>query len=215
MQNYKTHSSNGVVYCFFKDRVFITCMDEECRKELAHSRCCFKIMNRVLEEDIFARYLKRGGGRGKAGGGGSGAGQQQQQHIKARVPPAMTAASATIKPRGLAAPGLTPSMLQDNPSRRVFPGSACCDETNSQSSSSGSESHRACLSTEKYFDSLTQCNLDSVEVRNRLSRQQYQFLVDMKHRVDKLQTTLPAAKDSTAAQPEKINLRAISKVPSR
>lgn len=175
-------------------------MDDECKKELAHSRCCFKIMNRVLEEDIFSRYLKRGGGNNKGNnsqlsdcGWGKGG------------------ASATVSnPRVLSAPGLTPSMLQENPNRRAF---FCgSDETNSQSSS-GSAGH-ACLMTERYFDHLHPCNLGSSEVKGKLSKRQYQVLVDLKATVDQLQAGRNGAK-GPSAQPPKINLRGISKVPCR
>ena len=51
-RNYKCHRSNGVVFCFHKDRVFVTCMDDECRSALTNNRHAYYVMGRVIEEDI-------------------------------------------------------------------------------------------------------------------------------------------------------------------
>lgn len=41
-----------MIFCFFKDRVFVTCMDDDCRRKLACVRAQYYTMGRVLEEDI-------------------------------------------------------------------------------------------------------------------------------------------------------------------
>jgi hypothetical protein len=54
VQRYHCHQRNCVIFCFFKDRVFITCMDDNCRRRLAAVRVSYYTMIRVLEEDVFA-----------------------------------------------------------------------------------------------------------------------------------------------------------------
>jgi hypothetical protein len=54
-QEYKCHKSNGVVFCFWKARVFVSCMDSECRRALTLHRNAYYVLARELEEDIFAR----------------------------------------------------------------------------------------------------------------------------------------------------------------
>lgn len=49
-QGFKCHRSNGVVFCFQGDRVFVSCMDEDCRRGFEANGESFVIASRVLDE---------------------------------------------------------------------------------------------------------------------------------------------------------------------
>jgi hypothetical protein len=197
-------------------------MDEECKKELGFNRCCFKIMNRVIEEDIFSRFLKKGA-RGHEGLPHVGACFQTHpanNHLRRG------------QSWGTAAPGLTPDMLQENPARRLGllqssrGGSLSASNPSSPSSFGGAGASSSSLS-ERYFDELERCTLESEQVQRRLSQGQYQSLLDLKNSRDELVRYAASSRKrlgeegggitpmSAAPPPEKINVRAISRVPSR
>lgn len=54
-QAYERHDSNGVVYCFYnRERVFVSCLKEDCCRVLRASRDSMRAMSRVLEECVFS-----------------------------------------------------------------------------------------------------------------------------------------------------------------
>lgn len=53
-QEYKCHKSNGVVFCFYENRVFASCMDQECRRALSFNMKSYYIMAKELEDEIFS-----------------------------------------------------------------------------------------------------------------------------------------------------------------
>lgn len=53
---YERHGSNGVLYCFYRDQVFVSCLKEECCRVLRATRDSMRAMSRVLEECVFCEY---------------------------------------------------------------------------------------------------------------------------------------------------------------
>ncbi len=235
-QSFKFHSSNGTIYCFYQDRVFISCMDKECSQELCSNRCNFKIMSRVVEEDIFAKFLRKDPAEKKVIA--NSIAHSHPHHLS----------GSSIRGHRPAAPGLTPAMLQRNPAvrRKMMAISNALDTCSQRSTSTSS----CCTSpvphmSERYFDALEVCTLECKDVKEKLSSSQYQDLLDLRDRRDRVLAQgleLAAARKRKAAscereetaaqeeesdddggggghplllQPEKINVRAIARVPFR
>lgn len=55
-KSYERHGSNGVLYCFYRDQVFVSCLKEECCRALRATRDSMRAMSRVLEECIFSEF---------------------------------------------------------------------------------------------------------------------------------------------------------------
>ena len=53
---FKRHQRNGVVFCFFGSRVFVTCMDDECRMTLARRSKAFFSLAKELEDIHLGAY---------------------------------------------------------------------------------------------------------------------------------------------------------------
>lgn len=53
---FKRHSRNGVVFCFFGSRAFVSCMDDECRRVLRRQSKAFFCLAREAEEIHLGRY---------------------------------------------------------------------------------------------------------------------------------------------------------------
>lgn len=49
-EGFKRHSRNGVVFCFFGSRVFVSCMDDECRRVLRRQSKAYFCLAREAEE---------------------------------------------------------------------------------------------------------------------------------------------------------------------
>lgn len=56
MQGFKRHKRNGVVFCLFGSRVFVTCMDEECSTTLRRRKQAYFILAKELEDIHLGAY---------------------------------------------------------------------------------------------------------------------------------------------------------------
>lgn len=45
-----------MIFCFFQDRVFVSCRDEECRQTLRSCLPACYVLSRVMEEDVFSSH---------------------------------------------------------------------------------------------------------------------------------------------------------------
>lgn len=105
-QDFKCHSSNGVVFCFFEDRVFVTCMDKECESMLARHGQSYFLMSKLVEEQVF----------GKCQASTPGTGTKKQRGV---LGDALMHRTGNNGAGALGRSGLTPCMLQDNPALRA------------------------------------------------------------------------------------------------
>lgn len=55
-KGFKCHKRNGVVFCFFGNRVFVTCMDDECRTILARRKGALFSLAKELENIHLGGY---------------------------------------------------------------------------------------------------------------------------------------------------------------
>jgi hypothetical protein len=197
-QGYTCHRSNGVVFCFCGERVFVTCLDSDCKYALERNRYSYHLMSRVIEDDIFGTRHKRA--KGELVISTIHQPLASLQHTAFHVPlsPSSTSSSSSL----IIGSGLDPAMLQDNPARRRL--------STQNASSDGGRMLRPDPVTKNY-------TLQSDHVRRNLSHEQYTFLQGLAAQKENIATQRETEREQqgNGSQPPKINIRDYCKVPYR